>query len=686
MAQPTGPRALTRLPAPLADRLSKARRRAFVGRAQELTEFREVLAGAPEGRTVLLLHGVGGVGKSALIHRFADDAAAAGRAVVELDCRTVAGRQAHFRTKANQALHLRSAVLLIDAFEHCQDEEEWLRDHFLPHLPEDAVVVVAGRQPVGPQWTLDAGWAALTRVVRLNDLGTADAVELLRTCGVPDERHGCVLRFAGGHPLALRLAAEAITQDDDHSAEWAPPPEVISTLLMCLLDEPPTPVHLRALEICAHTLITTEELLRAVLPEHDAAALFTWLRRLPFVEHGERGLFPRNVLRRVLDADLRWRDPEGFTLVHQGLRAHLVGRVRSAPPEQLMARTRELIHLCRLHRQEGPVPEGGRHAADGTYEDEFREEDRAAVLRVAVWARGAAFVPVIRFWLDRRPSSVRTYRSCADGRIVAFLLRLRLAGPVAEESAADPAVAAAWTHVARTGPLGDGEHIVVVRGVVDPAALGVEGITDLLSWRQVADVFHADQPAWSFRLVHGDTPDWLARWGFSDTGTVVREGIPVHLNVRDPRAAPAEELLGCLDRRLGLRTERKPAARVRAVHDSRRPEFDAAVKDALRCLHNPAELSANPLLRDRALAGEFGDSSPETLRAQLAEVIAQLAETPRTVKHHRVLTATYLNGNTTQAGTAERLAMPFSTYRRHLTAGVQLVCDHLWNLRSRRPA
>lgn len=676
MAQPTGPRTSAHLPVPLADRLSKARRRAFVGRAHELAEFRQVLAGESGCLTVLFLHGAGGVGKSALIHRFADDATAAGRAVIELDCRTAAGRQAHFRAKASQVLHLRSAVLLIDAFEHCQDEEEWLRDSFLPRLPEDTVVVIAGRRPISPQWTTDAGWAALMRVVRLNDLGTADAVELLRACGVPDERHGFVLRFAGGHPLALRLAAEAITQDDDHSSEWAPEPEVISTLLTCLLDEPPTPVHLRALEICAHTLITTEELLRAVLPEHDAAALFTWLRHLPFVEHGERGLFPRNVLRGVLDADLRWRDPERFALVHRRLRTHLVGRVRSAPPEQLMARTRELIHLCRLHREEGPVPEGGRHAADGTCEDDFREEDRDAVLRVAASARGAAFVPVIEFWLDRRPCSVLTYRSRADGRIVAFLLRLRLAGPAAEESAADPAVAAAWSRVARTGPLADGEHIVVAREVVDPAALGVEGITDLFSWRQVAEVLHPDQPAWSFRLVQSDTPDWLARWGFSDTGTVVPDGIPVHLNVRDPQAAPAEELLVRLDRRLGLRAERKPA---RGTDDSRRPEFDAAVKDALRCLHSPAELSANPLLRDRTLAGDLGESSPETLRAQLAEVIAQLSGTPRTVKYSRVLTATYLNGNTTQAGTAERLAMPFSTYRRHLTAGVQLVCDLLWN-------
>ncbi|HEV7980339.1 ATP-binding protein [Amycolatopsis sp.] len=683
MAQPTGTCPVSRLPVLLADRLSAARRRAFVGRASELAAFREVLAGEAGCVTVLFLHGAGGVGKSVLLRRFADDAVAAGRAVVELDCQTIAGRPAAFRAEASQVLGHDSAVLLVDAFEHCQDEEAWLRDTFLPRLPEDTVVVIAGRQPASPQWTSDAAWADLMRVARLDDLGTADAVELLRACGMPEERHGSVLRFAGGHPLALRLAAEAITRDDDHSGEWAPAPEVISTLLARLLDEAPTPVHRRALEICAHTLVTTEELLRAVLPEHDAAALFTWLRCLPFVEHGEHGLFLRDVLRGVLGADLRWRDPEGFALVHQRLRTHLLERVRSASPAQLMARTRELIHLCRLHRPERPVPESGRHAVDGTYEDDFREEDRDAVLGVAAADRGAEFVPVIEFWLDRLPESVLTYRTTRDGRIIAFLQRLRLVEPAAEESAADPAVAAAWNHVAEAGPLADGEHIVVARQVIDPAARGVQGITDLLSWRQVAEAFHADRPAWSFRLVRGSTPAWLTRWGFSDTGTVVPEGIPFHLNARDWRAGPAEELLVCLDQRLCVRPERNPADHARATQESRRPEFDAAVKDALRCWHSPAELAANPLLRDLALAGGLGGSSPDTLRARLAEAIHQLAETARTVKYHRVVTATYLNGNTTQAGTAERLALPFSTYRRHLTAGVQQICDLLWRSRTR---
>ncbi len=46
-------------------------------------------------------------------------------------------------------------------------------------------------------------------------------------------------------------------------------------------------------------------MLSAVLPDEDAAALFSWLRRLPFIEPGPFGLYPHDVVREILEADLR---------------------------------------------------------------------------------------------------------------------------------------------------------------------------------------------------------------------------------------------------------------------------------------------------------------------------------------------------------------------------------------------
>jgi hypothetical protein len=42
------------------------------------------------------------------------------------------------------------------------------------------------------------------------------------------------------------------------------------------------------------------------------------------------------------------------------------------------------------------------------------------------------------------------------------------------------------------------------------------------------------------------------------------------------------------------------------------------------------------------------------------------------------LTATFLSGAHTQEAAAERLGLPFSTYRRHLIRGLEVLCSLLW--------
>jgi hypothetical protein len=73
-----------------------------------------------------------------------------------------------------------------------------------------------------------------------------------------------------------------------------------------------------------------------------------------------------------------------------------------------------------------------------------------------------------------------------------------------------------------------------------------------------------------------------------------------------------------------------------------------------------------------------GDARPERLRSLLDEAAASLRDHPRDEKLYRALEATYLHPAPTQEAAAERLGLPFSTYRRHLTAGVDRVTGWLW--------
>jgi hypothetical protein len=109
------------------------------------------------------------------------------------------------------------------------------------------------------------------------------------------------------------------------------------------------------------------------------------------------------------------------------------------------------------------------------------------------------------------------------------------------------------------------------------------------------------------------------------------------------------------------------------------PDFAEAVRRALRGLHRPAELAANPLLRTRVVAGRSdGTTGPEALAAVVREAVAALAEDPRDEKLFRALDRTYVRPAPTQERAAELLGLPFSTYRGHLTRGIERVVDALW--------
>ena len=167
----------------IGDRLRRARRRRFVGRAAERELFRTALAGDDPPFAVLFVHGPGGVGKSALLGAFAEDAVRAGVEVVRLDLRAVEPSPAGVEAALAGALGctdpgwatelLRGArrVLLLDTYEAAAALNDWVRERFPAALPAEVLVVIAGRYPPGAGWSGDVGWHDLLRVVSLRNRG-----------------------------------------------------------------------------------------------------------------------------------------------------------------------------------------------------------------------------------------------------------------------------------------------------------------------------------------------------------------------------------------------------------------------------------------------------------------------------------------------------------------------------------
>jgi hypothetical protein len=72
----------------------------------------------------------------------------------------------------------------------------------------------------------------------------------------------------------------------------------------------------------------------------------------------------------------------------------------------------------------------------------------------------------------------------------------------------------------------------------------------------------------------------------------------------------------------------------------------------------------------------------EAVRAALANLLADAVDALHGSEHgdklHRAVATTFIKGAPTQEVAAGRLALPFSTYRRHLAAGVEAVTTWLW--------
>ena len=110
-----------------------------------------------------------------------------------------------------------------------------------------------------------------------------------------------------------------------------------------------------------------------------------------------------------------------------------------------------------------------------------------------------------------------------------------------------------------------------------------------------------------------------------------------------------------------------------------RADFDIAVKDALRYYTRTDLLIGNPLLQTRLFTRQGSPTGdPQQLRQTLAEAAATLFANARDQKLHRVLDLTYFDPAPKQEAAAERLGMPFSTYRRHLTTGIERITEWLW--------
>jgi hypothetical protein len=677
----------------LGEVLASRRRRCFVGRDGELELVRAALDAREPPFSVLWFTGPGGIGKTSLLEAIAEQAEEAGGwRVVRLDGRELPSsprvafdvvREALGAAQGDEAVAAPEGrlVLLFDAYERLGGLDEWVRTWLLPRLPATALTVVAGRQLPGPAWRADAAWRGLLRVVSLRNLGPEESRSYLRACGVDEALHDRLIEVSHGHPLGLSLLADVVVRGGEATLD--PAPNLVGTLVRRFVDVVPVGRRRGALEVCALARVTTEALLRDALALEDAHELFAWLRDLSFVEAGPDGLLPHDLARDVLDADLRWRDADGYKHLFRRVRGHVYAAVKSSRGREQQRSVFDLKFLFRnLRSVLSPVDWDvwGLH-----YPEPAGPGDRGSILELVAAAEGQASAAIAERWLHLQSQGFVVVRG-EDDDVRGFVALLDLTVVSEHDRRADPGAEAAWDYAHRCAPPRAGELITQTRFVVDREAYqGPSSTLNALSMVTVQRYLGNPRLAWDFLTLHEPEP-WDAYFALVD----------------QPRAAGADFLVGGrryglyahdfrpvpVDALMELWTERALAGDVTvrpAVPDDvlvlSQADFTDAVRQALRDLHRPELLARNPLLRTR-LAHDYSgadESDAEALEGLLRVAVDALRQHPRDDKLLRAVERTYLRPAPTQEAAAEVLGLPFSTYRRHLSQAVGRIVAWLWD-------
>jgi hypothetical protein len=398
-----------------------------------------------DGPAVFFLHGIAGVGKSALVTAFATEARRRGAIVLQLDAGAIEPTERGFLAALAEAIgsevsdvgelvgRLRElgdrVVVVIDTYEVLRPLDPWLRTAFATSLPPGVRLIVAGRESPMSGWRAALG--ALFRSLSLGNLPPDDARELLRLDSISDEDASRILRLARGHPLSLRLAAAAIQEAPaaDHQTTTIDVlVRELTELYLARLD----PLTRRALEAASVVRRPTRSLLAAMLPEAAADDVMERVRALPFVTMASDGLVVHETVREVVAAFLRASDPDRSRRYRIAAWRQLRREVAAASPHELWRYTADLLYILEnpiVREAFFPSTEHGYFVDAATAEDEpmlmalgRRQLSPASNVVLAAWWK--AISSAFRMARDPSGALVGFYAVAQAGQVSRRLLDL----------------------------------------------------------------------------------------------------------------------------------------------------------------------------------------------------------------------------------------------------------------------
>lgn len=413
----------------IADLLARESQNNLASRPTELTALCAALQ--EDVPRVIHISGIAGIGKSTLLEMFTSLARDQGAVVIKLDCRTIEPTPKGLLKQLGEATGLVASgpeqvcdrfadfnarvVLAFDNYEVFQLMDTWLRQIFIPALPDNARVLLFGRERPGTGWYTTAGWHDLFKTLDLGPLSDDDAENLLNRLGVAPAGVNKIIHQTRGHPLALQLAASACRGRQqlvltDTSLQY-----VLETLSRMFLADVSEPLTRQALEATSVSRRITLSMLRALFPAQAPQDIFERLAALPFAERRSDGLVIHDVVRDAIAHSLQARDPDTYLNYRRVIWRQLSTALDSAGSHELWRYTADMLFLI-----ENPVVREAFFPSDShqlTVEP-ADAADSAALQAIISRHEGPQAAQQLLLWWLRMPQSFSVVRD-VDGNVAA---------------------------------------------------------------------------------------------------------------------------------------------------------------------------------------------------------------------------------------------------------------------------
>ncbi|MFN7996385.1 MAG: winged helix-turn-helix domain-containing protein [Bryobacteraceae bacterium] len=431
----------------IRDSIERSRASAFVGRERELARLQSMFE--PDGPLVLLLHGVGGIGKSSLLRAFESDATARGRQVRRLDCRSIkpvpdglleaigASLQCKLESIGDAAGAISAlnqpVVFALDNYEALRLLDGWLRTEFLPSLPSSARFIVVGRSlPMAP-WISEPGWADLVFNLRLSPLPEADVTEYLASRGFPVAVQARIARFSKGNPLALQLCTASLAEQSTGLGTDFDLHQVIEHLAHACVSEIEDSELKDAIEVASVVRRVTRPILKALLPDRNVDHILSVLRELSFVETAADGLVFHDSFRLAIETRLAAIDPVRYRMLKRAAWKSLRDQLRTASTTDTWRHTADLLFLL-----ERPVIREAFFPSSPTLPvEKAKPRDRDSILEISRLHDGEKGAAIMAMWWDQAAACFSVVRGSA-GEVNGFYVLARPQDVRPELANADP--------------------------------------------------------------------------------------------------------------------------------------------------------------------------------------------------------------------------------------------------------